>query len=113
MKHKGDLQNMRSLKTKEILEIIFKKGKANHNMRNIYSAKKTIKLVNLKYRIATHILKTTVNRQAQDRACIFCKERNRTIYHLFLECLKLQDIREDLSNYVEATRGNRQGLDWN
>ena len=42
-----------------------------------------MKLVSLNYRIATkYILKATVNRQAQDRACIFCRERNKTIYHI-------------------------------
>ena len=72
-----------------------------------------MKMVSLNFRIATNILKTAVNRQAQDRACTFCKERNETIYHLFLECPKLKDIRNDLSNYSEATRRSKLILDWN
>ena len=35
------------------------------------------------------------------------------MYHLSLEFEKQQDIREDLSNYAEATWGNRETLDWN
>ena len=70
-----------------------------------------MKLVSLNYIIAIDTLKTTVYTQAQDRACIFCSEINETVFHLFLECPKLQDIREGISNYAEATRARRQILD--
>ena len=112
--HKKELGEIGQLRTKDIHEIIYKSAtkNLNHDLENIYTGKNT-KLISLNYRIATDTLKTAVNRQDRNRACIFCRERNETVSHLFFDCPKLKPIRQDLLNYTEICRTNKPKIDWN
>ena len=109
MKHKTDLENITQLKVKEIQKILTpsetNKKEAKIDITNIFKGYNR-KLVSLNYRIAKNILKTAVNRNEGNRACILCKSRAETIYHLFFECKELAEMREDFNKYTKAIRGN-------
>ena len=112
VKHKEQLKNIETLKVKEIEEILGKTEKQEIDFGNIYKGIST-KLISLNYRIATNILKTAINRNDRDRSCSFCKSRSETIYHLFLECNLLGEMRDDLLRYANSIREREESINWN
>ena len=111
VKHNEDLKDIEKIKVKKIQEIIYGTEEKTKHLENIYNGK-SMKLVSLNYRIATNILKTAINRNDKNRACSLCNERTETIYHLFLECPKLTNMREDLKAYANSIRKNPVEIKW-
>ena len=81
--NKSKLKDIQDMKLKEIDTIIFPKVKKECSYSAIYNGQNK-KFVSLNYRIATNILKTAVVRNDTDRACIYCRQRNETVFHIFL-----------------------------
>ena len=111
IQNKEELKQINKMKVKDIQKVIYKHDEGKCDILNIYKGRNT-KFVSLNFRIATNTLKTAVNRDDKDRSCIFCKGRNETIYHLFLECICLEDVRTDLKAYVEAIRSTEAQINW-
>ena len=77
VQNKAELKQIDKMKVKEIQKIVYKHNENTCVISNIYKGRNT-KFISLNYRIATNILKTAINRNDNNRLCIFCKERNET-----------------------------------
>ena len=111
LQNKDKLINLESLKIKEIEALIFRKEKIKPRYIGIYDGKST-KHISLNFKAATGILKTAIRMNLQNRSCIYCRERIETIYHIFLECGKLSDLRDDVKKMVRNLREDQQNLSW-
>ena len=113
LKHKEKLKGIAEMNTKQIQNVIYNPEKNKKiEYSNIYQGKDS-KLKSLNFRIATNTLKTAVNRDDTNRACVFCKNRHETTYHLFLECEVLKFMREELIEYANTVREVEENINWN
>ena len=111
-KHRDALKEIQAMKIKDIQQAIFIKQNTTPEYIDIYSGKYS-KFISLNFQIATDILKTATKLNLNNRACIFCKERGETIYHLFFECKKLKEIRKEMIKITHIIRLDNQKMTWN
>ena len=107
---KPDL-NINESSIKDIELALYPPDNTKIDYMEVHKGKYT-KFRDLNYRIASGILKTATFLNLANRACIYCNEQNETIIHLFLNCRKLEPLREEMGKMIRELRKDRQTLTW-